>query len=141
MDGLIEESFGALASLQEQLLRILTKLMECKDASAYIPGETLQLEQQRCKVMQYGMLPVLCHLINQSKVSSIVQAAAEHLCTCYPTPEIEWSLQMLHKCIDSTATDKSYVSYSYNNIYRSISTRSKLGSFVPTAGVNIDSMH
>ncbi len=96
------------------ILKILTGLMQYKEKSVYIPGETLQTEQQRIRVMQCGVVPLCLHFLSRDETDDLSSIAGDHLCTSYITPELEWNRGIMSRLVPSPAkpevpgTDKRY---------------------------------
>ncbi len=81
--------------------QILVRVIENKKESAYIPGETLQAEQQRAKMMLFGVVPLCLHLVqseaDKPESTKLAKMAKEHLIGGYTTGELEWNRELMQK--------------------------------------------
>jgi len=83
--------------------QFLQRLIDNKKARGYIPGETLQQEQQKARIMQLGIIP-LCLCILKSNINpELVKTVKTHLYGNYSTDELEWILSLMRK---STNTEE-----------------------------------
>ena len=116
MDSIIDSESSCETKIKKVLLSILVKLMQFRKENIYIPGETLQIEQQRVKLMQFGIVPLCLHLIlNSTENKELPDMAAEHLCMCYPTPELEWTLELMGKLDPDVLIEYNWI---FANVYR-----------------------
>lgn len=99
MNKAIECDNSSLTAYDILTAKIYIKLMQFKRDKAYIPGETLQVELLRIKMMLMGSIAILIHLYKHSLCKEISDLAIEHVCTCYAEPELEWFIKVLKESV------------------------------------------
>jgi hypothetical protein len=96
MDALWDIALPIAADMSLDVLKVLVKVVEEKHAVAgYIPGETMQIEQQRTRSLQQGLVFVLLHTLRNTPNQVCRQLAADHLWSKYTTQELEQCLMLL----------------------------------------------
>lgn len=95
--GDIENPSPQYASI---IINALIKLMETSKNSIYIPGETLENQKQRVKIMQHGLLVAFLHAYERTKQDDIKKIIEGHLKRFYEIQELEWNYKLINKLIE-----------------------------------------
>ena len=109
MDFLADSEKAAVdQNYTNRVFQLLQRVMEFKKEGTYIPGETLQTEQQRIRVLQSGVVLMCLHLMKSAEANTS-KLAKEHVSGCYTTRELEWVLQTMKKMSpEATPEEKRY---------------------------------
>ncbi len=78
--------------------RTLSRLMHIRRSEVYIPGQTLDCERQRVRIMQHGWILAALRVSMGDKDSTLTRAAEEHLVHAgYQARELDWNLRAVDR--------------------------------------------
>ncbi len=95
IDMIIADSASEKPTLSISGFAVVTKLLRSQRNGVYIPGQTLEGEKQRVRVIQHGWVLAAVHLAMSAKDPELARMAAEHLKKGYQARELEWSERMM----------------------------------------------
>jgi len=99
LDCIISDSQNENCEISLNALKTLAKLVKCNKTGVYIPGQTLEAEKQRIRIMQHGFLQILAYLVLQTKDANLKKTADDFLRFSCEIKELEWSIKALDKYV------------------------------------------
>jgi len=73
------------------------KLLIPLPEKSHVPGENLQIEKLRVKLLQFGTIPVLFYAATHANCKEISDVAIHHICSAYLFNEIDNSQKLIDK--------------------------------------------
>lgn len=77
------------------IMPILQNLMQAQKSGMYIPGETIKNERQRIKIIQHGVIPVMIHGYQTTKIKELKELFNSHLTKSFQIEDFRWTLKEL----------------------------------------------
>lgn len=77
------------------LAQINANLVKIHKKTTYIPGETLENERQRIKVIQHGIIPVFIFVFETSKKPELTELVHNYLFSLFRMDDLKWTLKAL----------------------------------------------
>ena len=85
--------------IAKSALRVLHKLMQSKKNGVYIPGQTLDNEKQRIRIMQHGWILAVLHILQNTKNEELLRLAEDGVKSLCPLQELEWNGKLVERHI------------------------------------------
>ena len=83
-------------------LVLLIKLFNSTKSFIYIPGKTLEEEKQRAVILQHGILPVLIHVLLNTKDEMVKEMIRRHVKEDYSFHDIQYTSKLLDHYLNIT---------------------------------------